>query len=71
MVLPDSLPLGSRTTGMADATAQPRGHDPAMTTSQGLPDTVNTIDAVTVNGVAVIADGKKTGALPGKALRRP
>jgi len=26
---------------------------------------------VTVNGVAVIADGKKTSALPGKALRRP
>ena len=25
---------------------------------------------VTVNGVAVIADGKKTGALPGRALRR-
>jgi len=25
---------------------------------------------VTVNGVAVIADGKKTGALPGKGLRR-
>lgn len=26
---------------------------------------------VAVNGVAVIADGKRTGALPGRALRRP
>jgi hypothetical protein len=33
MVLPDSLPLGSRTTGMADAIAQPRGHDPPITGS--------------------------------------